>query len=128
MSSMRLGIKTVLNATSIIIATGSDAASLPGIEIDEKNIVTSTGALELKKVPGHLVIIGGGVIGLELGSVWQRLGSKVTVVEFLPRILPGMDSDLVKQFTRSLKKQGFTFKLSSKVLAVRKGGRQTQGD
>ncbi len=117
--------KTVkLEAANIVIATGSRAAELPGIDIDEKQIVTSTGALELKKVPGHMVIIGGGVIGLELGSVWQRLGAKVTVIEYLDQILPGMDSDIVKQFQRSLKKQGFTFKLSSKVLAVEKAGRK----
>jgi dihydrolipoyl dehydrogenase len=114
------GEKTTLNATNIIIATGSTAASLPGIDVDEKQVVTSTGALELKKVPGHLVIIGGGVIGLELGSVWRRLGAQVTVIEYLDQILPGMDTDIVKQFQRSLKKQGFAFKLSSKVLSVEK--------
>ena len=118
------GKKTSVSAKNIIIATGSIPASLQGIDVDEKQIVTSTGALELKKVPGHLVIIGGGVIGLELGSVWRRLGAQVTVIEYMNQILPGMDSDVVKQFTRSLKKQGFTFKLSSKVLSVEKSGRK----
>ncbi|MCF6197891.1 MAG: dihydrolipoyl dehydrogenase [Hyphomicrobiaceae bacterium] len=122
------GDKTQVRAKNIVIATGSDAASLPGIEIDEKQVVTSTGALALDKVPEHLVIIGGGVIGLELGSVWRRLGAKVTVIEFLDQILPGMDKDIVKQFARSRKKQGFTFKLSSKVLSAQKtgGGRKVQ--
>ena len=118
------GKKTNLATKNIIIATGSVPASLPGIEVDEKQIVTSTGALELKKVPGHLVIIGGGVIGLELGSVWRRLGSQVTVIEYMNQILPGMDTDVVKQFQRSLKKQGFAFKLSSKVVSVEKSGRK----
>lgn len=118
------GKKTVLKAKNIIIATGSEPASLPGLDVDEKQIVTSTGALSLKKVPGHLVIIGGGVIGLELGSVWKRLGAEVTVVEYLDQILPGMDTDVVKQFQRSLKKQGFAFKLSSKVLSAEKSGKK----
>ncbi len=118
------GKKTDLAAKNIIIATGSIPASLPGIDVDEKQIVSSTGALELKKVPGHLVIIGGGVIGLELGSVWRRLGAQVTVIEYMNQILPGMDKDVVKQFARSLKKQGFTFKLSSKVVSVEKSGRK----
>ena len=118
------GGTTSLKAKNIVIATGSESASLPGIEVDEKQIVTSTGALSLAKVPGHLVIIGGGVIGLELGSVWQRLGAKVTVIEFMDQILPGMDKDVVKQFQRSLKKQGFAFKLSSKVLSAKKAARK----
>ncbi len=118
------GEKTALGAKHIIIATGSVPASLPGIEVDEKQIVTSTGALALKKVPGHLVIIGGGGIGLELGSVWRRLGAQVTVVEYMKQILPGMDTDVVKQFQRSLKKQGFVFKCSSKVVSVEKAGRK----
>ena len=88
---------------------------LPGVAVDEKRIVTSTGALELDEVPGHLVIIGAGVIGLELGSVWGRLGAKVTVVEFLDRILPGMDTEIAKSFQRILAKQGFAFKLATKV-------------
>ena len=109
-----------LTAKSIVIASGSDVARLPGIEIDEKTIVSSTGALDLGKVPNHLLIVGAGVIGLELGSVWGRLGAKVTVVEFLDHILPGMDGEVSKQFQRILKRQGFTFKLSSKVTAVDK--------
>ncbi|MES1991463.1 MAG: dihydrolipoyl dehydrogenase [Pseudomonadota bacterium] len=110
----------VLEAKHIVIATGSDVARLPGIEIDEKQIVSSTGALLLDKVPERLLVIGGGVIGLELGSVWGRLGAKVQVVEFLDAILPGMDGEVVKNFTRILKKQGFDFKLGSKVTKVEK--------
>ncbi len=105
---------------NILIATGSESMPLKGVDVDEKQIVTSTGALELEKVPAHMVVIGGGVIGLELGSVWSRLGAKVTVVEFLDRILPGMDSEVVKQFHRILEKQGMTFKLGSKVTAAKK--------
>jgi dihydrolipoamide dehydrogenase len=112
------GDKQVLEAKTIVIATGSDSTRLKGIDIDEKRVVTSTGALELSKVPGKLLIIGAGVIGLELGSVWARLGSEVTVVEFLDRILPGMDGEVAKQFQRMLQKQGFTFKLGSKVTGV----------
>ena len=104
---------------NIVIATGSDVARLKGIEIDEKRIVSSTGALELKEVPKSLAIIGAGVIGLELGSVYARLGSKVTVIEFLDRILPGMDADVAKAFQRLLEKQGFTFKLASKVTGAK---------
>ncbi|MDE1172443.1 MAG: dihydrolipoyl dehydrogenase [Parvibaculaceae bacterium] len=107
-----------LTAKHIVIATGSDVARLPGVTIDEKRIVSSTGALTLEKVPGHLVIVGGGVIGLELGSVWHRLGAKVTVVEFLDQLLPGMDGDVSRNFQRILKKQGFEFKLGSKVTGV----------
>ena len=110
----------VLETKNIVIATGSDVARLPGIEIDEKTVVSSTGALTLAKVPGRLLVIGGGVIGLELGSVWGRLGAKVQVVEFLDAILPGMDGEVVKNFTRILKKQGFDFKLGSKVTKVEK--------
>ncbi|WP_421860181.1 dihydrolipoyl dehydrogenase [Parvibaculum sp.] len=110
----------ILEAKNIVIATGSDVAKLPGVEIDEKTVVSSTGALELGKVPGKLVVVGGGVIGLELGSVWRRLGAEVTVVEFLDNILPGMDGEVVKNFTRTLKKQGFTFKLGTKVTKVEK--------
>jgi dihydrolipoamide dehydrogenase len=102
-------------AKSIIIATGSESSPLPGVDVDEKVIVTSTGALELEKVPGHLVVIGGGVIGLELGSVWQRLGAKVTVIEYLDRLIPGNDGEIAKQFERVLTKQGFKFKLGAKV-------------
>jgi dihydrolipoamide dehydrogenase len=106
-------------AKNIMIATGSDVARIPGVEIDEKRIVSSTGALALAAVPKHLVVIGGGVIGLELGSVWRRLGAEVTVIEYLDTILPGMDGDVAKQMTRSLTKQGFKFRLSSKVLTAK---------
>jgi dihydrolipoamide dehydrogenase len=109
-----------LEARNIVIATGSDVAQLPGVEIDEKVVVSSTGALSLGKVPGKLLVVGGGVIGLELGSVWGRLGAEVTVVEYLDNILPGMDGEVVKNFTRILKKQGFTFKTGSKVTKVEK--------
>jgi dihydrolipoamide dehydrogenase len=108
----------IIESKNIVIATGSVPASLPGIEIDEEKIVTSTGALTLGAVPDRLLVIGAGVIGLELGSVWARLGSKVTVVEFLDRILPGMDSEVARQFQRILQKQGVEFKLSSKVKSI----------
>jgi len=111
--------ETVHETKNIVIATGSDVARLKGIEIDEKRIVSSTGALELKEVPKSLAIIGAGVIGLELGSVYARLGAKVTVIEFLDRILPGMDSDVAKAFQRLLEKQGFSFKLASKVTGAK---------
>ncbi|MEO1249670.1 MAG: dihydrolipoyl dehydrogenase [Pseudomonadota bacterium] len=107
-------------AKSIVIATGSDHAELPGVEIDEKKIVSSTGALSLAKVPGNLVVIGGGYIGLEMGSVWQRLGAKVTVVEFLDKIVPAMDDEIAKTMQRVLKKQGMTFKLGTKVTGAKK--------
>lgn len=100
---------------SIVIATGSESTPLRGVDVDEKRIVTSTGALELDKVPGHLVVIGAGVIGLELGSVWRRLGARVTVVEFLDRILPGMDAEIATAAWRILTRQGLTFRLSTKV-------------
>ncbi|MDR3533801.1 MAG: dihydrolipoyl dehydrogenase [Rhodopila sp.] len=100
---------------NIIIATGSDSVPLPGVTVDEKQIVTSTGALELEKVPGHLVVIGAGVIGLELGSVWRRLGAEVTVIEFLDRIVPGMDNEVATAFQRILQKQGLKFRLGMKV-------------
>jgi len=109
------GAATVLKTKAIVIATGSEVTKLRGLEIDEQKIVSSTGALTLGKVPGHLLIVGAGVIGLELGSVWRRLGAKVTVVEFLDRILPGMDGEVAKQFQRILTKQGMAFKLGSKV-------------
>lgn len=111
-----------IEAKNIVIATGSDVAGIPGVkvDIDEKVIVSSTGALLLDKVPGHLVVVGGGVIGLELGSVWARLGAKVTVVEFLDTILGGMDGEVSKQFQRMLGKQGFEFKLGAKVTGVAK--------
>ncbi len=109
-----------LATKDIVIATGSDVMSLPGIDIDEKRIVSSTGALSLSRVPKHMVVIGGGVIGLELGSVWKRLGAEVTVVEFMDRITPEMDGEVSKTFQRILKKQGFKIKLKSKVTAVKK--------
>jgi dihydrolipoamide dehydrogenase len=102
-------------AKHIVIATGSESTPLRGVEVDETRIVTSTGALELDAVPGHLVVIGGGVIGLEMGSVWRRLGAQVTVIEYLDGILPGMDNEVRKQFERILAKQGMKFRLSSKV-------------
>jgi dihydrolipoamide dehydrogenase len=107
-----------LEAKNIVIATGSDVMPLPGVEIDEKRIVSSTGALSLPEVPKHLLVVGAGVIGLELGSVWARLGAKVTVVEFLDRIIPGTDAEVAKQFQRVLKKQGFDFKLGTKVTGI----------
>ena len=109
---------TEYQAKNIVIATGSDSTPLKGVEVDEKAIVTSTGALELDKVPGHLVVIGGGVIGLELGSVWHRLGAEVTVIEFLDRLTPGMDTEISKALERVLIKQGIKFKLGSKVTAA----------
>jgi dihydrolipoamide dehydrogenase len=111
-----------IEAKNIVIATGSDVAGIPGVkvDIDEKVIVSSTGALSLEKVPGHLIVVGGGVIGLELGSVWARLGAKVTVVEYLDTILGGMDGEVSKQFQRMLAKQGLDFKLGAKVTAVTK--------
>ncbi|HLF21085.1 MAG TPA: dihydrolipoyl dehydrogenase [Aestuariivirga sp.] len=109
-----------IESKNIVIATGSDVAHLKGIDIDEKRIVSSTGALELEKVPDHLAVIGAGVIGLELGSVYARLGSKVTMIEYLDRILPGMDLEVAKTFQRLLQKQGFAFRLSSKVTAAAK--------
>ncbi|WP_291855785.1 dihydrolipoyl dehydrogenase [Bradyrhizobium sp.] len=117
------GKARTVEAKNIVIATGSDIARLKGIEIDEKRIVSSTGALSLDKVPSSLLIVGAGVIGLELGSVWHRLGAKVTVVEFLDRILPGMDGEVAKQFQRILEKQGFAFKLGAKMTGVDKSGK-----
>jgi len=108
-----------LTAKRILIATGSESMPLPGVEVDEKRIVTSTGALSLDKVPGHLVVIGAGYIGLEMGSVWARLGAKVTVVEYLDRITPGMDGEIAKQFQRVLQKQGFTFRVGAKVSSAK---------
>jgi dihydrolipoamide dehydrogenase len=104
---------------NIVIATGSNSAKLRGVECDEKRIVTSTGALTLEKIPATLTVIGAGVIGLELGSVYARLGSQVTVVEYLDRILPGMDGEVAKHFQRLLEKQGFTFKLANKVTGAK---------
>ena len=117
------GKAQTVETRNIVIATGSDIARLKGIEIDEKRIVSSTGALSLEKVPEKLLIVGAGVIGLELGSVWRRLGAEVMVVEFLDRILPGMDSEIARQFQRLLEKQGFVFKLGAKVTAVDTSGK-----
>src|SRR6476619_3647630 len=117
------GKTQTVETKNIVIATGSDVARLKGIAIDEKRIVSSTGALALEKVPGKLLVVGAGVIGLELGSVWRRLGAQVTVVEFLDRILPGMDAEIGKQFQRILQKQGMIFKLSSKVTGLDTAGK-----
>lgn len=114
-----------LETKNIVIATGSDIAGIPGVavDVDEKVIVSSTGALVFDKVPGHLVVVGGGVIGLELGSVWARLGAKVTVIEYLDKILGGMDAEISKQAQKLWAKQGIDFKLSAKVTAVAKDGK-----
>ena len=113
------GAATTHKAKNILIATGSDVAPLPGVEIDEKRIVSSTGALTLAKVPKHMVVVGGGYIGLEMGSVWRRLGANVTVVEFLDSILPSMDREAAKQMQRILTGQGMDFRLSTKVTAAK---------
>ena len=113
------GSKTSLEAKNIVIATGSEPAPLAGVTVDQNRIVDSTGAIALPEVPGSLIVIGAGIIGLELGSVWRRLGSKVTVVEFLDRITPGMDAETAKTFQRALTKQGISFKLSSKVTGAK---------
>ena len=115
------GSTETVEAKAIVIATGSDVATLPGVTIDEKTIVSSTGALVLPGVPKKLVVIGAGVIGLELGSVWRRLGAEVEVVEYLDRILPGLDGEVAKTFHRMLEKQGFTFRLGQKVSKVEAG-------
>jgi dihydrolipoamide dehydrogenase len=119
--TVQVGDRTV-RAKNIVIATGSSVTPLPGVTIDQKVVVDSTGALELAKVPEHLVVIGGGVIGLELGSVWKRLGAKVTVVEFLDQILPGFDGEVRKETNKIMKKQGLEFKLSTKVTGVTVNG------
>jgi dihydrolipoamide dehydrogenase len=113
------GERQQLEARSIVIATGSDVAQLPGITIDEKTIVSSTGALALPKIPKKMLVVGAGVIGLELGSVWRRLGTEIVVVELLDRILPGMDLDVAKSFQRVLTRQGMTFKLGYRVTSVK---------
>ncbi len=118
------GRRQTLDTKAIVVATGSDVARLPGIDIDEKRIVSSTGALTLDEVPQRLLVVGAGVIGLELGSVWRRLGAEVIVVEFLDRILPGIDAEVGRQFQRILQKQGVTFRLSSKVTAVDAAGKR----
>jgi len=112
------GATRIVETRAIVIATGSDVTRLPGVAIDERVVVSSTGALELETVPKRLVVIGAGVIGLELGSVWRRLGSEVVVLEYLDRILPGMDGEVARQFQRILGKQGVQFRLSSKVTGV----------
>ena len=111
---------------NIVIATGSSAVSLPGVLIDEKNIISSTGALSLKSVPKSLVVIGGGYIGLEMGSVWKRLGAEVTVIENLPFITPGMDREISNEFQKILTKQGIKFKLNSKVLSIKDLGSEVK--
>src|SRR6185437_3945940 len=108
-------VKETLATKAILIASGSEVTPLPGVTVDEKKIVSSTGALELAEVPKHLVVVGAGIIGLELGSVWRRLGSEVTVVEFLDRIVPGVDDEVTKHFQRALARQGLKFKLGSRV-------------
>src|SRR4051812_44332949 len=117
------GKTQTLETKNIVIATGSDVAKLKGVEIDEKRIISSTGALLLDKVPEKMLVIGAGVIGLELGSVWRRLGTEVVVVEFLDRILPGMDGEVAKSFQRILEKQGVVFKLGAKVTAIDASGK-----
>ena len=114
--------KTNYKSKNIVIATGSQVVSLPGIEIDEHNIISSTGALSLNSVPKKLAVIGGGYIGLEMGSVWSRLGSEVTVIEYLDHITPGMDREISNEFKKILIKQGIKFKLGSKVNSVKKKG------
>jgi dihydrolipoamide dehydrogenase len=116
------GASRTIETKHIVIATGSDVAPLAGIKIDETQVVSSTGALALKSVPKRLLVVGGGYIGLELGSVWRRLGSEVTVVEFLDRITPGLDGEIGKQFQRILTRQGMKFQLSTKVVGVEKKG------
>jgi dihydrolipoamide dehydrogenase len=117
------GKTQTLETKAIVIATGSDVARLNGIDIDEKRIVSSTGALELANVPRKLLVVGAGIIGMELGSVWRRLGAEVTVVEFLDHILPGIDSEVARQFHRIQQRQGIAFKLSSKVTGVDASGK-----
>ena len=114
------GAPRTLNAKNILVATGSESIPLRGVEVDEKRIVTSTGALTLDSVPKKLVVIGAGYIGLELGSVWSRLGAQVTVIEFLDRIVPAMDGEIAKQLHRTLEKQGLKFRLSTKVTGAEK--------
>ena len=113
------GVVTELASKNIVIATGSEPSGLPGVTVDQQRIVDSTGALTLPEVPGHLAIIGAGIIGLELGSVWRRLGAQVTVLEYLDRITPGVDAELAKTFQRALTKQGFKFKLGAKVTGAK---------
>ena len=118
--------KNSYNTKNIVIATGSYASSIPGVKLDEKNIISSTAALSLKSVPKSLVVIGGGYIGLEMGSVWKRLGSEVTVIENLPFITPGMDREVSNEFQKILTKQGINFKLNSKVLSIKDLGSEVK--
>jgi len=118
--ALAAGATQVLETKNIVIATGSEPATLPGIEIDEERVVSNTGALSLKAVPKKLVLIGAGVIGLEMGSVWARLGSEVTVVEYLDRILPPADAEVAKEAERTFKKQGLAFRLGTKVTGIEK--------
>ncbi len=113
---------TIIKASSIVVATGSDVMPLPGVEIDEKRVVSSTGALSLDSVPQRLLVVGAGFIGLEMGSVWRRLGSEVTVVEFLDRIAPGMDGEIAREFQKLLKRQGMRFQLGTKVTGIDSSG------
>ncbi len=115
------GTRQTLSTKNIVIATGSEATPLPGIKVDEKRIVSNIGAISLKEVPKRLTLIGAGIIGLELGSVWSRLGSKVNVIEFLDRIMPGSDSEIARDAKRTFEKQGLTFQLGTKVTGVKKG-------
>jgi len=120
--TLATGDRQMLETKSVVIATGSEVAKLPGVDIDEQTIVSSTGALSLPKVPKRLLVIGAGVIGLELGSVWRRLGAEVLVVEFLDRVLPGIDAEVARTVQRLLMKQGMSFKLASKVTGVARNG------
>ncbi len=117
--TLNAGGEESVKAKNVIIATGSESTPIPGIEVDEKLIVTSTGALEIDKVPAKMVVIGGGVIGLEMASVWSRLGSEVTVIEYMDRLCPSMDSELTKEFKKILEKQGIKFKLATKVASAK---------
>ena len=119
--ALNAGGSQIVAAKNIVIATGSDSMPLAGVSVDEKAIVSSTGALALASVPKRMIVIGGGYIGLEMGSVWQRLGAQVTVVEFLDRILPGMDGEVSKQMQRILQRQGMAFKLGMKVTKAQPG-------
>ena len=114
------GTKEIIEAKNFIIATGSEVMGLPGVEIDEKTIVSSTGALDLNKIPKKMIVIGAGVIGLEMASVWGRFGAEIEVVEYLDKITPAMDGEVSKQLQRILEKQGFKFRLSTKVVSVKK--------
>ena len=114
------GARSLTASKGILVATGSDVAHLPGIDIDEMSIVSNTGALSLTRVPEHLVVIGGGYIGLELGCVWRRLGAKVTVIEFLESIVPSMDREIARHLLKALKQQGLEFQFETKVTSVEK--------